>query len=40
MDPNGVRIRDYKKYYNYMNTHNMKIKTVKYFRYKGKDDEK
>ena len=40
MDPNGVRVRNYKKYYDYMNTHNMKIKTVKYFRYKGKNNEK
>lgn len=34
MDPNGVRTRNYQKYYDYMNSHDMKIKTVKYFRLK------
>lgn len=34
MDPNGVRTRNYQKYYDYMNSHDMKIKTVKYFRVK------
>ncbi len=34
MDPKGVRTRNYQKYYDYMNSHDMKIKTVKYFRFK------
>ena len=34
MDPNGVRTRNYQKYYDYMNSPDMKIKTVKYFRLK------
>ena len=34
MDPKGVRTREYQGYYNYMNNKGMKIKTVKYFRFK------
>jgi hypothetical protein len=34
MDPKGVRTRNYQGYYNYMNSEGMKIKTVKYFRFK------
>ena len=30
----GVRTRNYQGYYNYMNSEGMKIKTVKYFRFK------
>lgn len=36
MDPKGVRTRNYKKYYDYMNSHDMTIKTIKYFRYEDK----
>lgn len=34
MDSKGVRTREYQGYYNYMNNKGMKIKTVKYFRFK------
>ena len=34
MDSKGIRTRNYQKYYDYMNSHDMKIKTVKYFRLK------
>lgn len=36
MDPKEVRTRNYKKYYDYMNSHDMTIKTIKYFRYEDK----